>query len=480
MHKPELELDIHPDCCNAAFWPYLESRARFLLFWGGRDSSKSDFVALKLLLDCLTLPYFKCVLVRDVFNTIGGSQVATLKKVAEREGIDDLFTWGVSPLGIRCRENGNSFVPHGMDNPGKLKSLSDPTHAWYEEANQIAKADAEVLSTSLRSSAPGAYLQEIYTFNPDHSGDYTTFWLWQKFFRDTGHPDATSFGGRLSIDVNGELIEMPYEVLHTTANDNQWCPPERKALYRSFEATDPYRYRVWWLGLWATKRTDNEFYAAFSRAKHVKPTEYLPGVPIMQGWDSNALPYSAMLMCQPHRDNGILTLRFFYEYALTPPRSGLANTGKQFLLDRQANGWQSSPVFLTGDATLRNSKIGEERGENQFKDVQAAVLPALHSSSADLWPKKNAGVMRRRDFINYLLRGGVPSVAVQLDPSLHKTIEDLEQVQTGVDGKVKQMVKDKALGASYQKLGHFSDVWDYIIVSLLNAEYEAFVAGRDD
>lgn len=477
MEAPELELEIHPDCVNAAFWPYLESRARFLLFWGGRDSSKSDFVALKLLLDCLTLPYFKCVLVRDVFNTISGSQVATLRKVAEREGLDDLFTWGISPLGIRCKENGNSFVPHGMDNPGKLKSLSDPTHAWYEEANQIAKADAEVLSSSLRTSRPGAVIQEIYTFNPDHEGDYKTFWLWQKFFDQAGHPDGRTFAGRLGIDVQGQLVEMPYQVLHTTYANNRFCPPERAALYESYKAADPYRYRVWAEGLWATRQTGNEFYPAFSRAAHVKPAPYLPGVPIIQSWDANALPYCAMLCAQPERAGATLTIRIFQEYALRPPNSGLATTARQFLLDRTAHGWAASDVLLTGDASLRARKTGDGNQSN-FKDVEAAMLPALNSASTALWPFMNTRVLASRDFVNYVLRGGLPGVAVVIDPGCTECIADVELSQLGVDGLHKEIYRDKELGVSYQLRGHFADNLRYILCTILKAQYEAFLAVR--
>jgi hypothetical protein len=480
MEVQELELDIHPDCCNAVFWPYLESRARFLLFWGGRDSSKSDFVALKLLLDCLTLPYFKCVLVRDVFNTIGGSMVATLKKVAEREGIEDLFTWGISPLGIRCKENGNSFVPHGMDNPGKLKSLSDPTHAWYEEANQIAKADAEVLSSSLRSSAPGSYLQEIYTFNPDHEGDYKTFWLWQKFFEATGHGVGLTFGGRLGIDVQGQLVEMDYEVLHTTYADNRWCPPERAALYESYAAADPYRHRVWAQGLWATKQTGNEFYPAFCRAEHVRPTAYVPGATIMQSWDANSLPYCAMLCAQSiPQPGGGRQIRIFQEYALRSPNSGLGTTARKFLLDRAAKTWSSSDVLLTGDASLRARKTGDGNQSN-FKDIVASMLPALNSQSAALWPIHNTRVGASRDFGNYVLRGGLPGVSVQIDESLVELIADLELSQLGVDGGIfKEMYNDKELGVRYQLRGHFADVFRYLLVTLLRAEYAAFLLVRE-
>jgi phage terminase large subunit len=68
----EIELDIRPDAVNERFLPHLMSRARYRLFWGGRSSSKSDMACLDHLLQCLALPYFKCILVRKVADTIQG------------------------------------------------------------------------------------------------------------------------------------------------------------------------------------------------------------------------------------------------------------------------------------------------------------------------------------------------------------------------------------------------------------------------
>jgi phage terminase large subunit len=102
-----LAIDVQPGAVSPAFLPYLLSQARFRLFWGGRDGTKSDFDALDLMLQCLSLPYFKCILIRKVFNTIAESQVATLRKVAEREGLLPFFEFRAAPLMIKCTLNQN-------------------------------------------------------------------------------------------------------------------------------------------------------------------------------------------------------------------------------------------------------------------------------------------------------------------------------------------------------------------------------------
>ena len=494
-YQPTTEVEVDPDAVADWFYPLLDNRDRYLLLWGGRDSTKSDGVALKLLLDCLRLPYFKCLLLRKVADTVAGSQWATLKAVAEREGIGHLFFFGISPCVIKCLENGNVFLARGLDKPRKLKSTKDPTCAWFEEGNEATEDDAEVVSTTLRTSRAGAVIQEIYTFNPDHDGDYKQFWLYKKFFSGTGHDDELSFSGSLDTEVDGETVRLPYTVAHATIRNNPWAPKERIAKYKSYEFTNPYRYRIWYEGLWATKETGNEFYPRFSRAAHVAPAPYAPGVALYQAWDANSLPYCAVLCCQPvderARPGGWLTLSFCREYALRPPTSGIRPTGRQFLLDRQAQGWESSPVWLTGDASLRNRKLGEARSESPFHDVQAAlqtftsegtgerVPGCLHADSDTFWPRKNAGVFRRGDFVNYVLAGGLDRIRIRIDPACTELIADLELVQKATDGKAKPKVLDKVLQASYEPRGHMSDDFDYVLLTILKGQWEAFKDGAN-
>jgi hypothetical protein len=503
MERKQLELRLGPKATAPKFRPYVRSQARHLLMWGGRDSTKSDFVALKLLLDCMQLPYFLCVLIREKQNTIADSQIATLKKVATREGLLPYFRFPAGPTGVlevSCKLNGNRFIGRGTDDMDRLKSVSDATCAWYEEANQITEADADVLGTSLRTSQPGTLIQEIYTFNPDHRGDYTKFWIYKKFFEGTGNGHNTTFDGALVVDVDGQLVRQPFRVLHSTAQDNPWCPIDRKATYRRYGETSPitgemydeYLYTVWYLGLWATKRTGNEFYHNFREHAHASTaTRFLPGVNILQSWDANSLPYCAMFCAQTeNKPGGGRVLRIFKEYAIRSPNSGITPTGRQFLKDRTATPeWQQVEVYLTGDASMRNAKIGEERTASAFKDVQAAlsgftdidkkvVRGCLNGRSDALWPRSNPGVDRRRDFINDLLSGLIPNTTIQIDPSCKNLINDLKQVQKGVDGKVKKRIYDAELDASYEPIGHFSDIFDYYVTTVLQAEYAAFKATK--
>lgn len=276
-------------------------------------------------------------------------------------------------------------------------------------------------------------------------------------------------------------------------DDNPHIAESYKESLLMMKHANPIHYEKFVSGNWDAKEsTGNEFYPRFERGKHTGQVPYLPGLPIWQSWDANSLPYCAMFCAQiedKRSAGGPRTLRVFQEYAIGSPNSGLRNTGRAFLRDRLKNGWQDSAVMLTGDASLRARKPSDERS-TAFDDVLAAlngyddpdgkrVPGCLNAASAARWPKRNPEVMRRRDFVNYLLAGGFPDIAVQIDAAAcPKLVADMGLVQLGDAQKLKEMYNDPVLGVRYQKLGHMSDDFDYICCTVFEPEYLAFKAGR--
>lgn len=469
-------LDVQPDAVNERFLSYLFTRTRFELYWGGRDSSKSDFVALKLLILCMAQSYFKCVLVRKVFDTIKDSQVATIKAVAEREGLSKYFFFGSSPLEIRCLLNGNKFICRGMDNPDKLKSIKDPTVAWYEEANQIEEQDFNVLSTSLRTSH-NVPIQEFFTFNPDHEGDYKKFWLYKKFFANTGNDHALTFEGsttsQVVVNEKGQLterdIEVPFSVMHSTYADNRWCPPERAAQYESYKDTDAYLYKVWALGLWATKRTGAEFYNQFRRERHIGRYPYQPEHPIIHlTYDFNVLPYMTQVGIQAVRNEVTrkTQIRIFKEWCFRPPNNTSASVTKAFSDEFKG---QNIAVYYYGDASGKN-RIPGKGDERAYDDIVTGLFGDgfLHNNS-DRVARRNMNVLKRRDFINDLLEGKkYPDIEICIDESCIELINDFEVVKQDMYGKVKERFNDTAMGVSYEKVGHTSDATDYFFTEFFD------------
>jgi PBSX family phage terminase large subunit len=245
-----IEWGAWSDLVNERFIPLVENRDRYLILYGGRGSSKSDFAAKKLIFRCINEPYFLYMLIRNTYSSIKESSYETIKQTIITLGLEEFFTFKTSPLEIICKLNGNRFIARGCDDVTSIKSVKDPTGAFYEE-DIISSSDFITITSSIRTSR-AEYLQEIFTINPEvKTGDYMNNWLWQRFFQ--GH-DELSFSSKTTVDIgNGETISNSYTVMHSTYKDNRWIRPESLAEVLSMEKTNPYYYTVYTLGRWGNK-----------------------------------------------------------------------------------------------------------------------------------------------------------------------------------------------------------------------------------
>ena len=89
-------------------------------------------------------------------------------------------------------------------------------------------------------------------------------------------------------------------------------------------------------------------------------------------------------------------------------------------------------------------------------------------------PRDNPSILKRRQFINRVLAGGY-NIKVNVSARCKLFIEDMENLQEDIDGKKqKKIVRDKSTGTSYQKYGHFSDAFDYLIVEAFRDYYDNY------
>lgn len=268
--------------------------------WGGRDSGKTRHIAMRLLIDCLTLPYFRCVLVRKVFNTIKDSQWQQLKDVAKEWEIDHLFVFKESPLEIICKENGNKFICRGMDDPSKLKSVSNPSHCWAEEMNQLDKDDFIVIMTSLRYN--GGKVKTWCSFNPECDGDFQEFWLYQMFFEKEDDMYKTFSGkweheipgtpGRFGV-IKNTKVYFAYRCTWTTYRDNRYVRPERIAFLEGSAKDDVYYGTVFTNGKWGNRKVDDPFCYCFDEKIHKGKAILNYALELMVSFDFNVNPITA-------------------------------------------------------------------------------------------------------------------------------------------------------------------------------------------
>lgn len=461
-------MDINIDIDEEVFLPcyrhLLTDKNNLKFLWGGRDSGKSFLIAEKLLIDCLTKPYFRCILIKKTFESIKDAQWQTLKDIAIDWGVDHLFDFKVSPLEIVC-QNGNKFIARGCDKPEKLKSISNPSHAWYEEGNQLTENDYIIASTTLRSNQ--GEVEEWFSFNPECEGNYEEFWLYRYFF--AGYKGQKNFQGSIQVKLlNDEETTVRYSSTHTTYHDNPYCSPQRIARHEALKATNEYYYKVFTLGEWGNKEVGFRFYKPFNRGDHVKNRPYDSTYPLHISFDENVNPYLPLVICQ------VKGKEFWVADVILgrDPYNTLDAVCDAFSFKYRTH---KSGLDIYGDATSDKEDVKQQKGDNLF--TLAANRLSKFKPRVKV-PRSNPGVITRRDFIRDVMAHNYGGISFYVYEALTEVIAEYENVREAPDGrKEKKNEKDPESKISYQRWGHISDAVDYAFCQIFAAEFERWQRG---
>lgn len=200
---------------------------RYLLV-GGYGSGKSYHIAFKIILKLLDEKR-KCLVVREVFATLGDSCYDLLCEVLDDMGLltTDIKEYRSkkssvlalkSPMAIRFH-NGSKIIFKGMDKPEKVKSINGVSIVWLEEASEIKYAGYLELLGRLRT--PDVSMHFILSTNPIGREN----WIYRHFFKklnDDGTEevivDEDEFYDKRTLVNNGTYY------MHSTPSDNPWLP----------------------------------------------------------------------------------------------------------------------------------------------------------------------------------------------------------------------------------------------------------------
>jgi hypothetical protein len=225
-------------------------------------------------------------------------------------------------------------------------------------------------------------------------------------------------------------------------------------------------------------KTGGEYFPYFNRSEHVKPTPKLARVLICTTWDFNVIPYMTCLCAQiefvtrylddldkKHERPGIgyralevMVIRVYREYCLEPPRNTTEAVCEDFAADHSP---MEHEMDYYGDASGLHRIPGLGSLTN-FKIVANKLTAFLHNFSKKV-RDPNVLNKHRKDLLNRIFAGKIPTVEIQIDESCEKTIQDLEEVKEGPKGKVKQRVKNEVTGEKEEKYGHPSDALEYLV-----------------
>lgn len=390
------------------------------ILWGGRDSGKSQFVAQKLIDESLDADYFRCLLIKETHESIKDSQWQMLQDVANDWCVDHLYNFNTSPLSIRGA-NGSVFGARGMNKPGRVRSFTNPSHCWIEEANQISETSFITLLTSLRSNKGRVKL--YMTLNPESTvPDYEEFWLYKWFFAD--YAPEKSFTGikTLKIKVKGveREVHLRFRVTHTTYHDNPYVSDQRIAFHESLEEASPYWYAVFTDGEWGNQENDSPWAFAFSRTKHIGSCELNRSHPLYLSWDFNRNPICCSVI--QHYDLHVRVLE-----TIKIPKSGVDAMCMQI-----RTFYPGCLYIVTGDYSGENKTSLFQEQVTHYK----LIKHHLKLSDGQIKVQPNPRLQKNQAHVNTILA----FYKVTIDKVKgRKLIFDMEKVKKRADGTI---VKD--------------------------------------
>lgn len=220
-----IKLNIARSLFNDAYFPYLfDYTHRYEVYYRGAGSGKSVFIAQKII--CKACTSKRKVLVIRKYAT-------TLKDSVFQLIIDQLKKWKIYKF---CKVNMSTYtitLPNesvllfkGLDDPEKIKSITDITDIWCEECSELSLDEFTQLDLRLR--AQSGNLQIFVSFNPVSKQNF----VYQKWFAN-GTPDNTF-------------------VLHTTYKDNKFLPKAYINALLEKQKSNPTYYKIYALGEFCT------------------------------------------------------------------------------------------------------------------------------------------------------------------------------------------------------------------------------------
>ena len=183
------------------------------VFEGGRGSTKSSFISLKIIELLKNNPNMHACIVRKVAGTLRDSVYAQMLWAINELGLNDEFDKTVSPLEITYKKTKQKIYFRGCDDPIKLKGIKTTFGyvgiLWKEEKDQLAgEAEERNVNQSVLRGGDKSY--DFSSYNPPksksnwvnkakevpnenrviHHSTYETVddeWLGQKFINDAEH-----------------------------------------------------------------------------------------------------------------------------------------------------------------------------------------------------------------------------------------------------------------------------------------------------
>lgn len=475
------EIEIPKWCVPPVYTPLFYDDNFAILLYGSRNSAKSDFACLKMLISCLTLPKFKCLMVRRIKDAIKDSVYSMLKECAERNKLDKYFEFKDHLSRIICKINGNSFIPKGtyetLGSTGKAKSVTNPTHAIIDEMDELTESEYKNLVFSLRGAKKK---QVIGIFNTNSVDE--NHWIYKRWFYPTD-----TFEKKDGSHTYVRSKRRNTTILHTTYLMNPYIDEDIVREFAEEKELDLEDYEVLGLGLIKQRKESNLALKYFKRKDNISDSiTFNPNALVYLSWDFNRLPHHTVGVWQ---FGGYDSSTNQYQWNLV----------KEFCLEdhsirevqKEINKWLKSKKYsLRKLAIVCDYSGNTKRDHDSVTDVNK-IKQEIKKAKYTVVDKTivNPSVSASLDFLNDMFGGtvlvdkanpkyGGAKIKLLVHPSCNFHIADFEKTKLDREGKILKITKKDVfmeegskVSRTYQARGHAVDGSRYMAASIFNYEY---------
>lgn len=474
-----------------------DATIRFIILYGGSSSGKSFSVAQAVLIQTLQ-DAENTLVMRKVGASISKTIYEDYKVAASLLGISQYFKFIQNS--IKCTYNGAKIDFSGLDDPEKIKGISNYKRVQLEELSEFEFADLKQIRKRLRGKKGQ---QIIADFNPISETNWIKKdWLDNEKLHDV--PMVVEIGGKVipaeltkvkSLKMNEgksmvnpktkEIEEYPPNmvVIQSTYLNNFWVVGSPDGTYGYYDEQcvmdfehdrlyDPDYYNVYALGEWGVIKTGNEFLNSFNVGKNSGEYPYIPGLPIHLSVDSNVLPYISVSYWQVDLSKG----KDMYQIAETTaesPNNSVRRAAKLVSKKLSELGYDDK-IYLHGDASAKAANTIDDN-KRSFMDLFIDTLKKDNWTVEDKVGNKNPLVSMTGEFVNAVFEKQLSGLSIKINDSCRASIDDYQSVQKDANGAIlKTKVKDSVTKQTYEEHGHLTDTLRYVVHDIMYEEYVQF------
>ena len=223
----KIRLNLKKSLFNDVYYSsLLDYSNRYEVYYGGAGSGKSVFIAQKLIIKACASKR-KILVIRKFGTTLKDSVFDLIKEMLNKWKLLSHCKVNLATYTITL-PNSSVFLFKGLDDSEKIKSITDITDIWCEEATELQEDEYTQLDLRLRAMEKD--LQLICSFNPVSKVN----WVYKRWFAD----DAP--------------VAENTKILHTTYKDNKFLPDSYIEALEEKINSNPTYYNIYALGKFAS------------------------------------------------------------------------------------------------------------------------------------------------------------------------------------------------------------------------------------